>query len=98
MELIEALEWRYATKKYSNKKVSDDILERILKAINLSASSFGIQPYKIFVIENPDLRKKLSADTFNLQVIQASHLLVFAAFDSINQETIDTYIELIAKE
>src|SRR5690606_32747005 len=71
---------------------------RILKAINLSASSFGIQPYKIFVIENPDLRKKLSADTFNLQVIQASHLLVFAAFDSINQETIDTYIELIAKE
>lgn len=97
MELIEILKWRYATKTFSNKKVSDEILERIVSAINLSASSFGIQPYKILVIENPDLRKKLSAYSFNPQINQASHLLVFAAFDSIKEETIEKYIELIAK-
>ncbi|MBW8243705.1 nitroreductase family protein [Muricauda oceani] len=97
MELIEAMEWRYATKQYSDKKVSDDVLEKITKAIHLSASSYGIQPYKILVIENPDVRKKLSAHSFNPQINQASHLLVFAAFDSIKSDTIEKYVELIAK-
>ncbi|WP_192348576.1 NAD(P)H-dependent oxidoreductase [Algoriphagus sp. Y33] len=98
MELIEALQWRYATKKYSSKRVSEDILERIITAINLSASSFGIQPYKILIVENPDVRKKLSAYSFNPQITEASRLLVFAAFDSIKPETIEKYIELISKE
>jgi|SRR5690554_1375430 len=98
MELIETLEWRYATKKYSSRKVADDILERIITAINLSASSVGIQPYKILVIENQDVRKQLSAYSFNSQVTEASHLLIFAAFDSIKQDTIERYIELLARE
>lgn len=97
MELIKILKWRYATKTFSNKKVSDEILERIVSAINLSASSFGIQPYKLLIVENPDVRKKLSTYSFNPQITQASHLLVFAAFDSIKEETIEKYIELIAK-
>lgn len=99
MDLLEALHWRYATKKYSNKKVSDEVLERIVAAINLSASSRGIQPYRLFVIENLTLRKKLGvAAPFNPQVTEASHLLVFAAFDSVDEKSIDSYIELIAKE
>ncbi len=98
MELLEALQWRYATKKYSNKKVPDDVLERIITAINLSASSFGMQPYKLFIIENPDLRKELSAYSFNPQITEASHLLVFAAFNAITSETIERYVELISNE
>jgi nitroreductase len=98
MELIEALQWRYATKKYSDKKVSDEILERIVTAINLSASSYGLQPYRLFVVDNAHLRKELSMYSSNPQITEASHLLVFAAFDSINEESIDTYIELIARE
>ena len=97
MDLLEALNWRYATKKYSNKKVADEILERIIAAINLSASSTGIQPYRLFIIENHDLREKLGVASFNPQITEASHLLVFAAFDSINEKTIDSYIELIAR-
>ena len=98
MELIEALRWRYATKKYSDKKVSDEILERIVTAINLSASSFGLQPYRLFVVDNVHLRKELSKYSFNPQITEASHLLVFAAFHSIDEASIDTYIELIARE
>jgi|SRR5690554_350946 len=98
MELIETLEWRYATKKYSSRKVADDILERIITAINLSASSVGIQPYKILVIENQDVRKQLSAYSLNPQITESSHLLIFAAFDSINQATIENYVALIARE
>jgi len=98
LELIEALRWRYATKKYSDKKVSDEILERIVTAINLSASSFGLQPYRLFVVDNVHLRKELSKYSFNPQITEASHLLVFAAFHSIDEASIDTYIELIARE
>lgn len=98
MELIEALQWRYATKKYNNRKVSDEVLERIITAIRLSASSLGLQPYRIFVIDNPELRKELSGHSFNPQVAEASHLLLFAAHTSISEDTIDAYIALIARE
>src|SRR5690554_614108 len=98
MALIQPLEWTYATHKYSSRKVADDILERIITAINLSASSVGIQPYKILVIENQDVRKQLSAYSLNPQITKSSHLLIFAAFDSINQATIENYVALIARE
>ena len=97
MKLIEDLNWRYATKKYSTKKVNGEDLEKIIDAINLSASSAGMQTYRLFVIENPEMRKELGADSFNPQIVEASHLLLFAAFDSISQETIDNHIRLVAK-
>ena len=97
MKLIEDLNWRYATKKYSTQKVVGDDLEKIIDAINLSASSIGMQTYRLFVIENTEMRKELGADSFNTQIVEASHLLLFAAFDSISQETIDNYIRFVAK-
>ena len=97
MKLIEDLNWRYATKKYSTQKVSEDDLGKIIDAIGLSASSAGIQPYRLFVIEDPEMRKELGSDSFNPQIVEASHLLLFAAFDSISQETIDNYIRFVAK-
>lgn len=98
MELLETLEWRYATKRYNKRRLSEEKLDRILKAINLSASSMGMQPYRIFVIENKDLRKDLSHASFNKQIIEASHLLVFAVFTSVDEKSIDEYIELIANQ
>lgn len=98
MELLKTLQWRYATKKFSNKKVSDEDLDKVIKAIKLSASSIGIQTYRLFVIDNPTIKKELGEGSFNSQIAESSHLLVFAAFDSINMETIDSYIQLIAKE
>lgn len=98
MKLIEDLKWRYATKKFSNKRVSNEDLEKVIEAINLSASSVGIQPYRIFIITDPSLKKTLGEGSFNSQIADASHLIVFAAFDSIRQENIDNYIQLIARE
>jgi len=98
MQLIADLKWRYATKKFSDKRVSNEDLEKIIEAINLSASSIGIQPYRLFIITDPSLKKTLGEGSFNSQIADASHLLVFAAFDSICQENIDNYIQLIAKE
>jgi len=97
MALIEDLKWRYATKKYSSKRVADKDLEQIVEAVNLSASSIGIQPYRLMVIDNQDLKKELGEGSFNSQIVDASHLLVFAAFASIRQEHIDYYIHLISQ-
>lgn len=98
MTLINDLKWRYATKKFSSKKVSEENLNTIIEAVNLSASSIGMQTYRLFVIENPEIKKQLGEGSFNLQITEAPHLLVFAAFDSISQETIDNYIAFVASE
>lgn len=98
MKLIDDLKWRYATKKFINKKVSDEDMKKIIEAINLSASSIGMQTYRLFIIDNPSLKKELGEGSFNSQIANSSHLLVFAAFDSISQENIDNYIQLVAKE
>lgn len=96
MNLIESLQWRYATKKFSNKKVSAENLNKITEAINLSASSAGMQPYRLYVIENQDLRRRLGEGSFNSQIADASHLLVFAAFERVTLEHIDQYLDHVA--
>lgn len=98
MDLLNLLKWRYATKKYSSKKVSDDTLQNIIEAINLSASSAGMQPYRLIVIENLEIRKQIGAGSFNSQIVEASHLLVFAAFTGITKQDIEKYIERVATE
>lgn len=98
MKLIDDLKWRYATKMFNDKKVSNEDLEQILEAINLSASSIGMQTYRIFVIDNPALKKELGEGSFNTQIAESSHLLVFAAYTSIDQKLIDNYIQFVASE
>ncbi|MFD2284618.1 NAD(P)H-dependent oxidoreductase [Pedobacter petrophilus] len=98
MNIIENLEWRYATKKFSDQKVSTEDLNEILQATNLSASSTGLQPYRVLVMENEQLRKELGEGSFNSQISQSSHLLVFAAYDKVTLEQIETYISHIASE
>lgn len=98
MSLIENLKWRYATKKFNDRKVPAEALDQIIEATNLSASSAGLQPYRLFIVENPELRSKLGEGSFNTQIAQSSHLLVFAAFEKITQEHIESYISHMASE
>ncbi|PRD48295.1 NAD(P)H-dependent oxidoreductase [Sphingobacterium haloxyli] len=92
MELQEALSWRYAVKKYKEASVDDDKIRRILEATNLSASSVGIQPYRVIVVKDKALRAELGAGSFNTQIADASHLLVFAAYTNIDQGMIDDFM------
>jgi nitroreductase len=59
MSLIDSLSWRYAAKRMTGNKVSAEKMDALLEAIRLSASGFGLQPYKILVIENPELKAKI---------------------------------------
>jgi len=98
MNLIENLKWRYATKAYNNIKVTEEKIDQILEAINLSASSCGLQSYRVFVVSNLEIQKKLGADSYNGQISSCSHLLVFAAFTDMSSSYIDNYMAMTEKQ
>ena len=90
--------WRYATKKFdATKKVSTEDLETLKKAIQLSSSSYGLQLYKVFIIENPEVRAQLQPVSWGQsQIVDASHLLVFANIVNVQESHIDAYVQNIA--
>ena len=96
MTLIDKLNWRYATKKYdASKKVAADKVERILEAIRLAPTSSGLQPFEVLLVTNPEKRAQMQAVAWNqAQVTEASHLLVFAAWDNITEARIDMMFDL----
>lgn len=97
MELLEAMNWRYAAKKMNGQKVPAEKVDTILEAIRLSASSVGLQPYNVIVIDNHELKGKIHEKACpQPQIVEGSHLLVFAHWASLDASQIDTYINLIA--
>ena len=96
---IENQNWRYATKKFdATKKISTEDLNFLKEAIRLSTSSYGLQLYKVFIIENPELRAKLLPAAYGQsQIIDASHVIVFANQTSATDADIDGYIKNISE-
>ncbi|MDB5261482.1 MAG: nitroreductase [Adhaeribacter sp.] len=93
MNLIQALNWRYAAKRMNGQKVSQAKIDNILEATRLSASSMGLQPYSILVVEDENRRKEIQKVAYNQpQIVEASHLLIFAAWDNITEAQINEYI------
>ena len=97
MELLNALEWRYASKKMNGQQVPEEKVERILEAIRLAPSSMGLQPYTVLLITDPEVKKQILPIANNQQqIVDSSHLLVFAAWDNITPEHVDDYVNLTA--
>ena len=96
---LENQNWRYATKKFdSTKKISAEDLNTLKEAIRLSTSSFGLQPYTVFIVENPELRAKIQPAAWGQsQIVDASHLIIFANQTNLNDVDIDNYIKNIAE-
>ena len=98
-KFIENQNWRYATKKFdATKKVSETDLETLKEAIRLSTSSYGLQLYKVILVENPEVRAKLQPASWGqTQIVDASHLIVLANQTNVGNPEIDSYIENISK-
>ena len=96
--VIEALEWRYATKKFDpTKKISNEDLETIKRAIQLAPSSYGLQPYTYNIVEDETKRELISAASYGQQQPKdASHLIVFAVYDKLKENHVDEYMANIA--
>lgn len=96
MSFTNNLAWRYATKKFSDKKVDDTTLAKIKEAIHMAPSSYGLQPYHVIDVTNPELRAKLREKSWNqTQITDASHLFVFCAETKI-EERINSLLEIIS--
>ncbi|GGB90185.1 NAD(P)H-dependent oxidoreductase [Dyadobacter sediminis] len=96
-DLIEKLNWRYATKRMNGTAVPQEKLDTILEAIKLSPSSVGLQPYTILVIEDKETKEKIHTIANNQpQILESSALLVFAAWEKITANDITEYMNLIA--
>lgn len=97
MEIITALNWRYATKSMNGQTVPQEKIDTILESIRLSASSIGLQPYQVLVISNKELLEKIKSIANNQsQITDASHLLIFAAWDKVTDQRVDAFITNIA--
>ncbi|SHK35270.1 nitroreductase family protein [Epilithonimonas mollis] len=99
MSLVENLKWRYATKKMNGETVPQDKVDYILEAARLAPSSSGLQPYRIFVISNKELLKKIQPIAFDqAQITDGSHLLVWAAWDGYSHNSISEVFEKTTAE
>jgi nitroreductase len=99
MELIESLQWRYATKKMNGEKIPQDKLERILEATRLAPSSYGLTPYQVIVVEDQELKEKLVGACYGqTQLRDSSAVLVFAVWDEITEWSVENYINTIADQ
>lgn len=96
---IENQQWRYATKKFdASKKISASDFEILKEAIRLSSSSYGLQPYQVIIVENIELRKQIQPVAWGQsQIVDASHLFVFANIINFGEEGIDAYLNNMIK-
>ena len=91
-QLISALEWRYATKLFDTKKLPADAWTALEKSLQLAPSSFGLQPWKFIVVENPEIRAKLRPVSWGQsQVTDASHLVVFTRRTEMTEKDVDAF-------
>ena len=97
MDIIECLNWRYATKKFDSDRILEDDKVNIVKnAFNLTATSYGLQPLKMIVVSNKELQQELVVSSYGQkQVAQASHILVLCINTVIDEAYIKDYFKLV---
>ena len=93
--ILDALEWRYAVKKFDDKaSLTEQQILEVKKVFNLSASSYGLQPYKMIVVQNPEIKEKLVPASFGQQQIsQSAAILVFAVRTDFGMDYIDQFFK-----
>ncbi|QOL81443.1 NAD(P)H-dependent oxidoreductase [Pseudooceanicola spongiae] len=97
---LEKLDWRYATKKMDpSKPVSEEDVAKIIHAVRMAPTSSGVQPFKLIVVRNPEVREQLKAASYGQsQLTDGSHVLVFAAWDNYSDARIDAVLDQVQEE
>ena len=97
MDTITALKWRYAVKKFDSKKiVSSEKIEILKKAFNLTATSYGLQPLRLILVQNKEVQEKLMKASYNQkQVGSASHVLVICTEKNVDKSFIENHFKMV---
>lgn len=99
MELLDKLNWRYATKAMNGETVPQEKIDNIIEAISLAPTSSGLQPFEVVVVTNPEIKEKIKAAAWNQSVVtDCSHLFVFAAWDTYTEDRINKMFDLVNTE
>tara|TARA_B110000091_G_scaffold213008_1_gene261142 strand:- start:11845 stop:12555 length:711 start_codon:yes stop_codon:yes gene_type:complete len=100
MNSIDKLKWRYATKKFdTSKRLSESQIDILKNTFNLTATSYGLQPLKLIVLKNQEIKNSLQEHSFNQsQVTECSHLLIICIKTNIDENYIDEKFDLEKKE
>lgn len=99
MQLLDALQWRYATKKMNGQSVPQEKVEKILEAACLAPTSSGLQPFRVIVVTNPEIKEKIRNVAFDQsQITDGSHVLIFAAWDNYTVDRINGVFAHVNKE
>ncbi len=98
-QLKALLHWRYAVRKFSNKKVSQATVNTLLEFTGLAPSSYGLQPYKIIQITDQHTKQQLLPHSYGQdKVAENSHLLIFAADMSPIDKQVDGYMDKFKRQ
>lgn len=99
MKLLDALKWRYATKRMNGQQIPEEKLNNILEAIKLAPSSLGLTPYKVIVVEDVETRKKLQPHFYNQpQIVEGAAVVIFANWTNITEKEVADYMNEIASQ
>lgn len=94
MNLIESLQWRYATKRMVDKKVPQNQIDEILEAIHLAPTAYGLEPYKVIVTENKELIQEIFEKACpQIVVEQCSHLLIFKTMKTLSEDYVEAHLQ-----
>jgi len=99
MKIIESYNWRYATKRMTGEKVSQELIDQILESIRLAPTSMGLQPFNVMVVSNPEVKKEMQkAAMMQPQITESHYMLVFASWKNEFENKTHDYIKLIAEK
>lgn len=95
--IIESLQWRYATRAFdTEKKLTEEQIDILLEAARLAPSSFGLQPWKFIVVTNPEVRSRLKDVGYGqAKITEASHLVVFAIEKNVDANLVEKFMQSI---
>ena len=98
-QLLDALNWRYATKSFdASKKISESTWKTLEESLVLSPSSFGLQPYRFFVVKDPAVRAQLKPHSWNqTQVVDASHYVIMAGRTAMTEVEVDRFLDRVVE-
>jgi nitroreductase / dihydropteridine reductase len=99
MTLIDKFNWRYATKTFdTDKKLSDEQIDTLVEAFRLSPSSYGLQPWRLVLVNNKEIREQLKLASFSQnQITDASHLFVLCRINKIDNTYVENYIREVGE-
>jgi nitroreductase len=98
-DLLAALNWRYATRKFDPaRKIPAAEWEALEQALILAPSSIGLQPWKFYVVTDPKMKEALMPAAWHqVQVVECSHFVVFTVRKNLGTEHVDKHLARMAE-